>query len=103
MFGKNFKRTKENFICGNCGAEVIGDGYTNHCPNCLYSKHVDINPGDRAATCHGLMKPIDAVMKKGTIYIIHECVRCGFTKQNKFQKQDDQVALQEINKNKIFG
>ena len=39
-----FKRKKENFVCENCGAEVKGDGFTNHCPKCLYSKHVDIFP-----------------------------------------------------------
>ena len=53
-----FNRKKENFVCENCGEKVEGNGYTNHCPNCLWSKHVDINPGDRAETCHGLLKPI---------------------------------------------
>ena len=24
------------------------NGYTNHCSQCLWSKHVDINPGDRS-------------------------------------------------------
>ncbi|WP_265181671.1 RNHCP domain-containing protein [Geomicrobium sp. JCM 19055] len=33
--------------------------YRNHCPSCLYSKHVDVIPGDRASTCHSLMEPID--------------------------------------------
>ncbi|WDF05905.1 RNHCP domain-containing protein [Shouchella hunanensis] len=31
--------------------------YRNHCPFCLYSKHQDIIPGDRASTCGGLMEP----------------------------------------------
>lgn len=38
---KNFTRVIEDFICENCGTEVKGNGYTNHCPKCLWSKHVD--------------------------------------------------------------
>jgi len=44
-----FTRNIENFTCERCGAAVEGNGFTNHCPACLCSKHVDINPGDRAA------------------------------------------------------
>jgi hypothetical protein len=54
---KKFTRRIEDFLCGNCGATVTGDGYTNHCPACLWSQHVDINPGDRAAACGALMRP----------------------------------------------
>ena len=36
-----FIRKTEDFICENCGAVVVGNGYTNHCPACLYSKHVE--------------------------------------------------------------
>ena len=53
---KTFQRCPEDFECGNCGHEIEGNGYTNHCTACLWSKHVDVNPGDRAADCHGLMK-----------------------------------------------
>ena len=60
---KQFQRKKENFVCEHCGQEVIGNGYTNHCPSCLHSKHVDINPGDRAETCGGLMEPVDLELK----------------------------------------
>ena len=55
MGGARFTRVVEDFTCGQCGAAVTGDGYTNHCPLCLWSRHVDINPGDRAAECGGLM------------------------------------------------
>ena len=51
-----FIRKTEDFICEHCGREVRGNGYTNHCPYCLWSKHVDINPGDRAAGCGGLKR-----------------------------------------------
>lgn len=90
-----FKRTTENFTCEKCGTYVEGNGYTNHCPQCLWSKHVDIFPGDRAGECDGMMEPI-RVEKKGKEYtIIHKCVKCGFEKPNKAVKEDDfQMIIQ---------
>ena len=51
---KKFTVIDEEFICENCGKKVPKLGYScrNHCPYCLHSKHVDINPGDRAENCH---------------------------------------------------
>ena len=41
----------ESFTCKNCGRLVVpvgaGSDHRNHCPNCLHSLHVDIEPGDR--------------------------------------------------------
>ena len=76
---KKFSRCLEDFVCENCGQKVVGNGYTNHCPCCLFSKHVDINPGDRKNTCFGLMEPIFIEMKKGKYIIIHRCLKCGKT------------------------
>jgi rubrerythrin len=86
---KKFQKKIENFICENCGNEVIGNGYTNHCPKCLYSKHVDINPGDRKCKCEGLMEPIHLEQKNGNFIIVHRCIKCGFIKKNKAQDDDD--------------
>ena len=57
---KKFIVRDEEFICENCNKLVNKLGYTSrdHCPHCLYSKHVDINPGDRLNECKGLLKPI---------------------------------------------
>ncbi len=83
-----FIRKTENFVCEHCGFSVGGDGYTNHCHQCLYSKHVDINPGDRLNPCGGLMKPV-RIEKKGKEYVIkHKCLKCGFEKPNKAVKED---------------
>ena len=84
-----FKRTKEDFECEYCGKEVIGDGYTNHCPECLWSKHVDIEPGDRASECKGLMRPVLLEEKKGGHVVLHRCTQCSFEKQNKLQNKDN--------------
>jgi len=88
-----FKKTKENFVCDRCGTQVIGNGYTNHCPNCLWSKHVDIRPGDRASDCKGLMKPIEIVTEGGEYSIIHQCEICAHKQKNKISPSDN---FQEI-------
>ena len=74
---KRFTKTVEDFTCAHCGTHVTGNGYTNHCPKCLYSRHVDNLPGDRASTCGGMMRPI-AVEKSGDGFIItHKCEKCA--------------------------
>jgi uncharacterized Zn finger protein len=97
-----FIKTKENFICENCGEEVVGNGFTNHCPNCLYSKHLDIDPGDRKEKCEGIMKPVE-VLKKGREYnILQKCIKCGFERLNKTQKEDNFDVLIQIQAEKQF-
>ncbi|MEK7522585.1 MAG: RNHCP domain-containing protein [Patescibacteria group bacterium] len=85
----NFKRKIEDFVCGNCGQGVKGDGYTNHCPRCLWSKHVDVNPGDRASDCGNMMEPSKIGTKDGGYDINHKCVKCGHEKRNKMSPEDD--------------
>jgi hypothetical protein len=86
---QKFQRNIEDFTCEHCGFEVKGTGYTNHCPKCLWSKHVDVFPGDRAEECGGLMEPIGLVMKKGTYVITHRCVKCGEERTNKTVPEDN--------------
>ncbi len=85
-----FKRNKEDFVCEKCGQAVIGNGYTNHCPKCLWSKHVDVMPGDRAATCGGMMEPVGIEGANiEDMQIVHKCVICSHTKRNRFSKDDN--------------
>mgnify|MGYP000870713137 CR=1 FL=1 len=86
---KLFSKNIENFICENCGAQVKGNGYTNHCPHCLYSKHVDINPGDRDCTCGSLMEPLQIEKKGSELIIVHRCLKCGFVRKNKTSPEDN--------------
>jgi rubrerythrin len=90
---RRFQRRKEDFVCEHCRQDVSGDGFTNHCPHCLWSKHVDVFPGDRNAICDGLMAPIRAVMENGAWKIVHRCEACGYTKRNKKAKNDSLDAL----------
>ena len=93
---QTFIKNQEDFTCEHCGAKVAGDGYTNHCPVCLWSKHVDDHPGDRAATCQGLMSPIGYVAARGNYTLIHQCQRCGARKPNKMSPSDDLAHLANL-------
>ena len=89
---KTFNEIDEEFVCEHCGKLVPKLGYScrNHCPYCLYSKHVDINPGDRMEECHGLLKPIQVEInsKKGYV-IIYKCEKCGAIRRNISARDDD--------------
>lgn len=89
MLTKKFQRNIEDFVCEKCAAKVKGSGYTNHCPNCLWSKHVDINPGDRLSECRGMMEPIGIDQKRGEYIILHKCIVCGYEKRNKTVDEDN--------------
>lgn len=88
-----FQRRKEDFTCEHCGFFVTGNGYTNHCPKCLWCKHVDVNPGDRASECGGMMQPFSWTMDKQEFIVIHKCAKCGFVRRNKMSPEDDMNAL----------
>lgn len=84
-----FIKTQEDFECEHCGRAVRGNGYTNHCPACLWSKHVDLNPGDRAATCGGLMMPVGYQTRAGTYDLVQRCLVCEVEKHNKVATDDN--------------
>lgn len=88
---KKFQMRDEGFICVVCGREVLPLGYTarDHCPFCLYSLHVDNNPGDRKNICQGKLKPIDVEKFKDTYKIIYQCEKCGEIHKNIIAKDDD--------------
>ena len=95
---KSFIKNKENFICENCGHETKGNGYTNHCPKCLWSRHVDNNPGDRLCDCLGMMKPERVFYFSSRWHISHRCEKCGLTKNIKADVADDLKIILEISK-----
>ncbi|MBI2309403.1 RNHCP domain-containing protein [Candidatus Collierbacteria bacterium] len=75
---KNFIVPKtEKYTCSHCGKIIIGGRYNNHCPHCLWSKHLDDQiPGDRASKCKSLMEPSGVVQKNGKWRIVHQCLSC---------------------------
>jgi hypothetical protein len=93
---RRFQRKTEDFVCLNCGFAVQGSGYTNHCPRCLYSRHVDVHPGDRLAECGGLMRPVAVTVKSGVYRVLHHCQLCGAEKWNQSDPDDDFEQLLAI-------
>lgn len=100
-FEKGYYKThpcQESFTCQVCGRLVTPEGagteHRNHCPYCLSSKHLDIEPGDRAAGCGGIMEPIAVwVRKNGEWALIHRCRVCGTLSSNRVAADDNPVKL----------
>ena len=101
---------KENlFSCENCFRKIksppLGTANRNHCPFCLWSKHLDnVTSGDRASSCQGLMKPIGLTEKqegfdkfnrprKGELMFIHQCQKCGKISINRIAGDDDEKMI----------
>lgn len=88
----------EEFICENCNRKVPKSDYTarDHCPYCLYSKHVDINPGDRLNECKGLLVPIGIEKFKDTYKIIYRCDKCKQIHKNIMSKDDNMELIIQL-------
>ena len=97
---KKFNELDENFICENCNTKVQKLIYSSrdHCPNCLYSKHVDINPGDRLNECKGMLKPIGIEKFKNTYKIIYKCEKCKKEHKNIIANDDNFETILNIMK-----
>ena len=90
----------ESFVCEKCGKKVKKLGYTarDHCPYCLYSKHVDINPGDRNNSCKGMLEPVGIEKFKDSFKIIYLCEKCHKTHKNIMARDDDMNKIIELSK-----
>ena len=97
---KQFTMRDESFTCENCHKEVKPLGYTarDHCPYCLYSKHVDIMPGDRLNECQGLLKPIGIEKFKDTYKIVYQCQKCNQIHKNIMAKDDNFDLIIKLSK-----
>ena len=86
------------FTCARCGQPVAGQAcgtaHRHHCPRCLWSRHLDETPGDRAASCRGAMEPIAVWARPGGDWaIIHRCRSCGELASNRIAGDDNELAL----------
>jgi len=94
----------EGFVCTHCARTVPPNGRVprNHCPSCLRSLHVDVVPGDRAATCKGRMDPVGARISGDRVTLLHRCSRCGAERVNKVvrtgEAPDDWAAIVLVSK-----
>lgn len=102
-----------DFRCAQCKATVSSDhaisgvNNRNHCPHCLWSKHVDLHkPGDRLAECRSRMQPIGLTLKRtlkkygdemqGELMLIHRCTGCGKLSINRIAADDDPQVVVRI-------
>ena len=88
----------DTFTCKVCDRPVVptgaGSGHRNHCPNCLSSLHVDVEPGDRASDCGGVMDAVSVWVRKGGEWaVIHRCRRCGEFRSNRVAADDNPMKL----------
>ena len=98
---KKFIMKDESFTCNNCGYFVNPLKYTarDHCPNCLYSIHIDINPGDRKNECLGNLIPIGIEKFKDIYKIVYKCDKCHQTHKNIMARDDNMNIIIELSKN----
>ena len=92
-------RGPDTFRCRHCRLDVplsaAGTTHRNHCPNCLWSRHLDaVTPGDRAADCGAAMEPIAVWARAdGEWALVHRCSGCGATSVNRIAGDDNPLAL----------
>jgi len=104
---------KDEFKCTNCGSmvslnrEVSGVNNRNHCPYCLWSRHMDQRKaGDRQSTCRGRMEPLGLTVKhtlkrykaekQGELMLIHRCAACGKLSINRIAGDDNTIMLNDL-------
>ncbi len=103
-FQKGYYKTRpceDAFTCKVCGrivtADSAGSEHRNHCPYCLTSQHLDVEPGDRQSDCGGVMEPIAVwVRKKGEWAVIHRCKICGTLRSNRIAADDNPMKLMSL-------
>lgn len=91
-------RADSSFTCTRCRHHVPASSYgvkhRNHCPRCLWSRHLDDEPGDRRVSCAQPMEPIAIeVRRDGEWAIVHRCTGCGIIKTNRIAGDDHELAL----------
>lgn len=91
----------ESFRCVHCRLDVPADApgtaHRNHCPNCLWSRHLDVEPGDRGSDCLAAMEPIAITVRKdGEWVLIHRCNGCGTLSSNRTAGDDNPLLLVRI-------
>jgi hypothetical protein len=110
---KKCRVSLDGFQCRHCLAYVYtqpvlsGVQNRNHCPYCLWSRHVDhIQPGDRMSACKAIMQPVGLTVKGrqnkyggwiiGELMLIHRCNDCGKLSINRIAADDQAERILEL-------
>jgi DNA-directed RNA polymerase subunit RPC12/RpoP len=108
-YGQSYNGTQE-FTCMRCGLfvafvpEVAGVQNRNHCPYCLWSRHLDWRTaGDRLSNCRAAMEPVGLTTKRGRnkyarerdgeLMIVHRCAGCATLVINRIAADDSAAAI----------
>jgi RNHCP domain len=85
--------SSDTFRCVHCSFAIekraYGTRHRNHCPRCLWSRHVDERPGDRRSDCKSRMEPIAIAVREDDWVVIHRCLGCGVLKSNRIAGDDN--------------
>lgn len=75
---KNPIHRNESFDCVYCHQHVpvAQSKIRDHCPFCLRAIHIDVVPGDRAATCLALLVPVALDKQGDQVWISYKCSAC---------------------------
>jgi hypothetical protein len=92
------KPRHDSFTCLVCNTSIpgaaFGTRHRNHCPHCLWSRHLDDEPGDRRCPCREPMEPVAIeVRRTGEWAVVHRCTGCGVLKANRIAGDDHELAL----------
>jgi hypothetical protein len=99
---KRTRRRHSTFRCRHCRLDVPLDApgtmHRNHCPSCLWSRHLDEHvPGDRASACAGSMEPVAVrVRDDGEWAIVHRCRGCSAVRVNRIAGDDNAYVLHNL-------
>jgi hypothetical protein len=110
---RRHERKTGGFTCSHCATFVsinteMGTEHRNHCNACLWSKHVDNKPGDRASECQSGMEPIAVTLKiKGTdkytgvqksadVMLVHRCTGCDVHIINRIAADDSVLGILSV-------
>ena len=87
--------------------ESSGVNNRNHCPACLWSRHVDLQKaGDRRSACRSRMQPVGLTLKRtpkrygeenqGELMLIHLCAGCGKLSINRAAADDNAAGIYSL-------
>ena len=102
-----------DFRCIHCHnfvsteALLAGVKNRNHCPYCLWSRHLDwFQAGDRLSACKAPMRPVGLTMKRshnkyatsssGELMLVHRCVDCESLSINRIAADDVPEVILEV-------
>ena len=105
-------QTFRDFRCAYCDHIVSsshwlsGVNNRNHCPYCLWSRHLDLfAAGDRLSACKAPMQPVALTTKRsrnkysrghGELMLVHLCTDCDNVSINRIAADDDTGTLLDV-------